>query len=94
MVLIYICSRKRLWQSKNAITPSKVSNYDLYLFYFILDSYNIFCVRLLWLLDVFLKYFVNPFLWVPACKILALFGDENRSLIDCYNLFNEELIQN
>ena len=45
-------------------------------------------------LDVFLKYFVNPFLWVPACKILALFGEENYSLIGCYNLFNEELIQN
>jgi hypothetical protein len=77
-------------QSRLARSPIMTYIYSIIswiiIIYFVSDYFGF--------LDVFLKYFVNPFLWVPACKILALFGEENISLIGCYKLFNEELIQN
>ena len=77
-------------QSRLARSPIMTYIYSILswiiIIYFVSDYFGF--------LDVFLKYFVNPFLWVPACKILALFVEENYSLIGCYNLFNEELIQN
>ena len=77
-------------QSRLARSPIMTYIYSILswiiIIYFVSDYFGF--------LDVFLKYFVNPFFWVPACKVLSLFGEENLSLIDCYNLFNEELIQN
>ena len=81
-----------LVRQQSRLARSPIMTYLYSIFSWIIILY--FLSTYLGFLDEFLKYFVNPFIWVPACKVIALFGPEDFSIIDCYNLFNESILEN